>query len=79
MSEVFAWPRVLSRKPERAAITYTAEQIHREPDAEDILNDHERRRIAYEEAKAQTEVLRLEYERSKAKVRAMLKERAPDV
>lgn len=78
MSEVFAWPRVLSRKHE-AAITYTAEQIHREPDAEDILNDHERRRLAYEEAKAQTEVLRLEYERSKAKVRAMMKERAPDV
>jgi len=79
MSEVFTWPRVLSRKQERAAITYTAEPIHREPDAEDVLTDHEQRRIAYEEAKAQTEILRLEYERSKAKVRAMLKERAPDV
>lgn len=80
MSEVFALPQVFRRKAaERSPVTYTAEHISREPDAEDTLQEHERRRIAYEESKAQTEILRLEYERSKAKVRAMIKERAPDV
>ena len=79
MSEVFALPQVFRRKAERAAVTYTAEHISREPDAEDLLQDLERTRMAYEESRAQTEDLRLEHERAKAKVRAMLKERAPDV
>lgn len=80
MSEVFALPQVFRRAKQPETIEVRAmKPIEREPDAEDMLRDLERARMAYQESAAQTEVLRLEFERAKAKVRAMMRERAPDV
>ena len=79
MSEVFALPKVFGRSKAPSIIEGNFKPIERRADAEDDFVQLERARMAYEESAAQTETLRLEYERAKAKIRQLLKERAPDV
>lgn len=80
-NKIFPLPQVL-RQMRDGPVQIEAramKPIERQPDAEDDFLQLERARLAYEESAAQTEVLRLEYERAKAKIRALMKERAPDV